>query len=60
MLEMGDVDEALNAAASIGDDTLQKKTQGHVQPETWTHGSSAQRKSAFDKGYQRGADACGI
>jgi predicted metalloprotease len=60
LLEMGDVDEALNAAAAIGDDTLQKKAQGYVQPESWTHGSSAQRKAAFDKGYRGGPQACGI
>jgi predicted metalloprotease len=60
LLEIGDVDEALNAAAQIGDDTLQKKTTGHVQPETWTHGSSAQRVANFKKGYEGGAKACGI
>jgi predicted metalloprotease len=59
-LEMGDLDEALNAAAQIGDDTLQRKEQGYVQPETWTHGSSAQRKGSFQKGYTGGAAACGI
>jgi hypothetical protein len=57
---MGDLDEALNAAAQIGDDTLQRKEQGYVQPETWTHGSSAERKANFEKGYQGGAHACGI
>ena len=60
LLEMGDVDEALNAASQIGDDTLQKKTQGHVQPETWTHGSAAQRSAAFKKGYQGGREVCGL
>jgi predicted metalloprotease len=60
LLEIGDVDEALNAAAQIGDDTLQKKETGHVQPETWTHGSSAQRVASFKKGYEGGAKACGI
>jgi len=60
LLEVGDIDEALNAAAQIGDDTLQKKSQGYVQPETWTHGSSAQRSASFKKGYQGGAKACGI
>jgi predicted metalloprotease len=58
LIEVGDIDEALNAASSIGDDTLQKKTQGHVQPETWTHGSAAQRSAAFKKGYQSGVAAC--
>jgi predicted metalloprotease len=59
-LEMGDIDEALNAASQIGDDTLQKKASGTVQPETWTHGSSAQRKASFQKGYSDGAPGCGI
>jgi predicted metalloprotease len=60
LLEVGDVDEALNAAAAIGDDTIQKKTQGHVQPETWTHGSAEQRSRAFRKGLERGAAACDL
>ena len=60
LLEVGDIDEALNAASQIGDDTLQRKATGHVQPETWTHGSSAQRSSSFRKGYESGPEACGI
>ncbi len=60
LLEVGDIDEALNAAAQIGDDTIQRKTQGRVQPETWTHGSAAQRSSSFKKGLDGGAAACGI
>jgi uncharacterized protein len=60
LLEIGDIDEALNAASAIGDDTLQRKTQGRVQPETWTHGSSAQRSAAFRKGYDGGPRACGL
>lgn len=61
LLEIGDVEEALGAAAAIGDDTLQKKTQGYVQPETWTHGSSRQRVGAFRKGKSGGtAAACGL
>ncbi|HEY1558447.1 MAG TPA: neutral zinc metallopeptidase [Kofleriaceae bacterium] len=59
-LETGDLDEALNAATQIGDDTLQKREQGYVQPETWTHGSSAQRRSSFQRGYDGGAAACGV
>jgi uncharacterized protein len=59
-LEVGDIDEALNAAAQIGDDTLQRKAGGTVQPETWTHGSSAQRNASFKKGYTDGAAGCGI
>jgi predicted metalloprotease len=56
---MGDVDEALDAASQIGDDTLQRKTQGRVQPETWTHGSAAQRSASFRKGYDGGVVSCG-
>jgi predicted metalloprotease len=60
LLEVGDIDEALNAASQIGDDTIQRKTQGRVQPETFTHGSAAQRSGAFRQGYGGGAPACGI
>ena len=60
LVEVGDVDEALNAAAQIGDDTIQRKATGHVQPETFTHGSAAQRSGSFRRGYQGGAAACGI
>ena len=58
ILEEGDVEEAIGAAAAVGDDTIQRKTTGHVQPETWTHGSAAQRSSAFKKGFSSGVDAC--
>jgi len=50
VLEQGDVEEALNAAAHIGDDALQRQSQGTVRPETFTHGSSAQRVSWFKRG----------
>ncbi|MDQ6630096.1 MAG: zinc metallopeptidase [Pseudomonadota bacterium] len=53
-LEAGDVETALNAAAQIGDDTLQRKSRGTVVPETFTHGSSAQRVSWFKRGMQSG------
>jgi predicted metalloprotease len=53
-LEAGDIDEAMNAAAAVGDDTLQKKYQGRVVPDSFTHGSSAQRKAWFKKGYETG------
>lgn len=60
LLEPGDLDEALNAAAQIGDDTIQRKTQGRVQPETFTHGSAAQRQAAFRKGFDGGVAACDL
>jgi predicted metalloprotease len=60
LIEVGDIDEALNAASQIGDDTLQRKTQGNVQPETWTHGSAAQRSASFKKGYEGGPASCGL
>lgn len=55
ILEQGDVEEALNAATQIGDDTLQRKSQGTVVPETFTHGTSAQRVSWFKRGFQGGS-----
>ena len=54
VLEEGDIDEALNAANAIGDDRLQKQAQGYVVPESFTHGTSAQRKRWFLKGYRTG------
>ena len=54
ILEQGDVEEALNAATQIGDDNLQRKSQGTVVPESFTHGSSAQRVSWFKRGMQGG------
>ena len=53
-LEPGDVEAALNAAAAIGDDRLQKLGQGYVQPESWTHGSSEQRVTWLRRGMQTG------
>src|SRR5687767_2104055 len=55
IIQQGDVEEALNAAAQIGDDTLQRKSQGTVVPESFTHGSSAQRVSWFKRGMQGGS-----
>jgi hypothetical protein len=55
IIEQGDVEEALNAAAQIGDDTLQRKSQGTVVPESFTHGSSAQRVTWFKRGLTGGA-----
>ena len=53
-VEAGDIDEALNAAEQIGDDTLQKRGQGVVVPDSFTHGTSAQRKAWFRKGFTTG------
>jgi predicted metalloprotease len=53
-LEPGDVEEGLNAAAAIGDDRLQRKSQGRVVPESFTHGSSAQRVAWFKRGMESG------
>ncbi len=59
ILEVGDIDEALNAAAQIGDDTLQKQAQGYVVPDSFTHGSAAQRSRWFKRGYANGdIDTC--
>ncbi len=55
ILEQGDVEEALNAATQIGDDTLQRKSRGTVQPETFTHGTGEQRVSWFKRGLQAGS-----
>ena len=53
-LEQGDLEEAMNAASQIGDDTLQRRTQGTVVPESFTHGTSEQRVSWFKRGQQSG------
>lgn len=55
ILEAGDVEEGLNAASQIGDDALQQRSQGTVQPESFTHGSSAQRVAWFKKGLAGGS-----
>ncbi len=61
LLEGGDLEEALNAARQIGDDTLQKRSQGYVVPESFNHGTSQQRvawfKRGFDTGDMKGCDA---
>jgi len=54
LLERGDIEEALNAANQIGDDTLQKRMQGFAVPKTFNHGTSAQRQAWFERGYRSG------
>ena len=59
MLEPGDIDEGLGAAAAVGDDRLQQMAGGRVHPESFTHGSSAARRTWFRRGFERGdANAC--
>lgn len=59
VVEPGDIAEALNAASAIGDDTLQRKARGHVQPESFTHGTAEQRQRWFERGYKEGTvEAC--
>jgi len=59
VLEEGDLEEALNAASQIGDDTLQKQAQGYVVPDAFTHGTSAQRMKWFKRGFDTGrAEGC--
>jgi predicted metalloprotease len=54
MLEPGDIEEALSAANAVGDDVIQSKMQGHVVPDSFTHGTSEQRMYWFNKGYKSG------
>ena len=59
LLEEGDIEEALTAAGAIGDDTLQRNSSGTVRPETFSHGTSAQRARWFRRGLEAGRpDAC--
>jgi len=59
LLEASDMDEALRAAAAIGDDRIQRQDSGHVSPESWSHGSSAQRAHWLRRGFEQGSiDAC--
>lgn len=54
LLERGDLDEALNAASQIGDDTIQQRTRGYVVPESFSHGSAEQRQRWFARGFESG------
>ena len=54
MLEAGDIEEALRAASAVGDDQIQRRTAGYVVPDSFTHGTSAQRLRWFRKGYETG------
>ena len=54
LLEAGDIEEALSAAHAVGDDAIQSKMQGHVVPDSFTHGTSEQRMKWFMKGYNSG------
>jgi predicted metalloprotease len=59
LLEQGEMQEALNAAAAVGDDRLERMSTGHVHPDTFTHGSSADRTRWFERGFTDGSlDSC--
>jgi predicted metalloprotease len=53
-LDPGDIEEALQAAAAVGDDTIQRRVRGYVEPDTFTHGSARQRATWFKRGFDGG------
>lgn len=57
VFEPNEINEAIDAAAAVGDDRIQSRVNGQINPETWTHGSSEQRVAAFNKGYTSGSPA---
>jgi predicted metalloprotease len=57
LLEDGDIDSAVSAAQAVGDDRLQRMATGTVSPESWTHGSSAERTRWFKRGFETGSVA---
>jgi predicted metalloprotease len=57
VFEPGEIAEAIDAAAAVGDDRIQQSTTGRIQPENWTHGSSAERMEWFNRGYESGNPA---
>lgn len=57
IFDPGEIDQAMAMASSVGDDRIQKSSTGRITPETWTHGSSAERVSAFTRGYESGSPA---
>jgi predicted metalloprotease len=61
ILETGEINEAMDAASSVGDDRIQEKVSGQITPESWTHGSAEQRADSFNRGYNsQNISDCGV